>query len=73
MGAAIGLLAVSSAVTMSVPFLMGKVIDIINSHVESGNAMDALNPISQVKGDGACLVGPWRSGSLRGFKTGREF
>ena len=49
MSAAVGLLAVSSAVTMSVPFLMGKVIDIINSHVQTGNALDALNPISQVK------------------------
>ena len=48
MSAAVGLLAVSSAVTMSVPFIMGKIIDIINSQVRSGTGLEALLPISQV-------------------------
>ena len=48
MSAAVGLLAVSSAVTMSVPFIMGKIIDIINSQVRTGTGLETLLPISQV-------------------------
>jgi len=52
---AVGLLGVSSAVTMSVPFLMGRVIDIINASIQTGSVA-GLDYIAQVL-MGVFLVG----------------
>ncbi|XP_078676320.1 ATP-binding cassette sub-family B member 10, mitochondrial-like [Branchiostoma floridae x Branchiostoma belcheri] len=46
--AAIGLLLISSAVTMAVPYSMGRVIDTIYSAVEQGNVMDNLKWICKI-------------------------
>ena len=49
--AAVGLLFISSGVTMTLPFAVGKIIDIIyNSQSEGANIKDTLVPLCQILG-----------------------
>lgn len=45
---AVGLLVISSSVTLAVPFCMGKVIDIINTSAKDGTIMEKLTSFCSV-------------------------
>lgn len=45
---AVGFLVISSTVTLSVPFCMGKVIDIINTSAKDGTLMDKLTSFCSI-------------------------
>ena len=45
---AVGLLLISSGVTMAVPFCMGRVIDIIYTAAEQGQLLEKLNIVCQI-------------------------
>jgi ATP-binding cassette subfamily B (MDR/TAP) protein 10 len=57
----VGLLLISSSVTMAVPFCMGKVIDIINTAADQEQLISNLNIVCMV------LVGVFVVGGLANF------